>query len=218
MKRLLKGLQKAYKEYEENPYRRIGILNDEILAIVVARIRKEPSLDNFLMFTNCLNFFYSTRLQGAVDKDVFALKNVNKVIIRVAKELEAAWGENGLNLKAEQPSGPVNVKKVERLRRKLKKVLNERRAYSFCTKVFHQLNSQYPILDARINQFMYKEKFKPYRVNFYADHTPYKVFQTAFQDMMKDLGWPLDQVNELDNAIWVYFDKHLARYKSTKSK
>jgi hypothetical protein len=65
---------------------------------------------------------------------------------------------------------------------------------------------------------MNKEKYKPYRVSFYVDHTPYKAFHAAFQDMMKDLGWPLDQVNELDNAIWVYYDKNQSRYKSPKSK
>jgi hypothetical protein len=212
MKKLKRSLEKAHDEYLNDPFRRIGMLNDKVLAGIVKDIRKNPSLDNFIMFTNCLNYFYSTRLQAAVDRDSIALKNSSRVIIRVAKELLKAWDEEGLNLKEEISYGPINVRKVERLRTRLKKVLGGRAAYSFCTKVFHQLNSQYPILDIRIYRFMDKRGFRD-KVNFYKKENSYKIFYSKFIDMVVALEWSQDEINELDNAIWVYYDKRKAGYE-----
>ncbi len=200
-KRLKNKLEKYYKLQSSKPEYKIGALNDLILADIIKRIRRKPSLDNFIQFTNCLNFFYSTRLQAAVDTDKRILATKNKIIVQVAKILKNNW-QNGVMINSEKSGGEVNVKKVEKIRVALKKKL-DRGAYSFSTKVFHQLNHHYPIIDANVNRFMSKHKYKE-GINFYNDKNTYSDFYTRYLTMMKDLKYRKNQVNKIDNSIWVY--------------
>jgi hypothetical protein len=181
------------------------------LANLVKNIRKSPELDNFIIFTNCINYFYSTRLQAAVTQEYRSLNTRNKVIICVARALEQVWNDETICLNKERQGGKVNVQKVERLRQRLDQVM-KRGSYSFTTKVFHQLNSQYPILDTRVNQFM-KLKILDRKINFYKQGNPFGVFYNEYTKMMKKLDWPMDRVNELDNAIWIYHGKYIAKSK-----
>lgn len=211
MKRIINALNRSYNAYATLDEYRLGALNDVVLANLVENIRKSPSLDNFIIFTNCVNYFYSTRLQAAVTQEYRSLNTRNKVIIRAAKVLESAWKDNVIRLNKEKQGGKVNVEKVEWLRQRLDIVM-KRGSYSFTTKVFHQLNSQYPILDARVNQFM-KLKILDRRINFYNHNNSFSVFYNEYILMMKKLKWAEDQVNELDNAIWVYHGKYIAKSK-----
>jgi len=202
---LKKQLKEAHEKFQTRPVFKVGKLNDVLLAEIIERIRANPSLENFILFTNCLNFFYSTRLQSAVNKDNDVVKSKNDIIINVAKKLKEN-SSKGLRLIAEKNGGEINPEKVEKLRVDLKEYLN-RGTYSFSTKVFHQLNSNYPILDANVNKFMQVNKFKKGK-NFYSDKVDYATFYSAYQNMMEKIGWDKSKVNELDNAIWVLVDSN----------
>ncbi|MGN7824897.1 hypothetical protein ACTJJB_32535 [Chitinophaga sp. 22536] len=209
MKRLINQLNKAYNEYSDSDVCRLGKLNDMVLARLVKDIRQTPSEDNFIIFTSCINYFYSTRLQAAVNQDRRTLNTWGKVIIRIAKVLEAAWDDEEICLKKEKQGGKVDTKKVEHLRELLHDKI-DRGTYSFTTKVFHQLNSQYPILDGRVNQFMEQIILKR-KGHFHKRETPFSTFYSEYIQMMERLQWPVNQVNELDNAIWFYYSKHMAK-------
>lgn len=210
-KRLQKKLEKAYTKYKTDKDYRVGILNDKLLRCQVEEINKNPSLDNFISFTNCLNFFYSTRLQAAVDRENELLLSKNRIIVSIAEILKKNW-KKGFKLYEEFEKKKVDTKKVEALRTLLYQFLN-RQCYSFTTKVFHQLNNQYPILDRNVNLFMKKEGYAE-GVNFYNSNNSYGIFYDHYKNMLKDLSYSVNVVDKVDNAIWVHVAQHQSDYLS----
>lgn len=214
---LNENLTRAFKKYQTEPIFKVGILNDELLAEIIEKIRHNPTLENFILFTNCLNFFYSTRLQAAVDRDDDVLKTKNDIIINVAKKLQRNWKE-GLVLCNEANGEKINCQKVEDLRIDLKDYL-KRGTYSFSTKVFHQLNDGYPILDTNVNKFMQVEAFRN-GYNFNLKDVSYCTFCSTYMEMMDSIKWRRENLNSFDNAIWVHVDSNREKYfkKRTKKK
>jgi hypothetical protein len=198
--RLKKNLCNSLEIYNTGDIHKIGKLNDKLLAELVMRIRLKPSLNNFILFVNCLNFFYSTRLQASKG-------NKNDIIIKVARILKENWS-SGLRLKEEQQGSRLNVEKVDVLRNAIFNTL-KRNAYSFSTKVFHQLNYGYPILDNNVNIFLKRESYGC-RVNFY--NNDYAEFKRCFYDLVNDIRWPVNSINKLDRAIWGIVSRNEKKY------
>lgn len=214
-KRLYKALNKNLEGFDTAMQFKIGITNDLVLKIILKRIQKEPSIDNFIMFTNCLNFFYSTRLQAAVNNAKYKVKTKSRIIITVAKYLKSNWQE-GLQLSSESKKKCVDCNKVEQMRKDLKKSLG-RGSYSFSTKVFHQLYSNYPILDTNMNAFMHKEGYK-YRVNFYNDSNTYQTFHDHYLEMIENIQWEKNDINSFDTSVWIQVTNNSKRYFPKRKK
>lgn len=210
---LKKQLEFAYRSFSKDPIHKVGRLYDMILSDIIKDLNQNPELEQFILFTNCLNLFYSTRLQAAVNKKSDVHNTKNKIILKVAILLQENW-KKGICLSKETQTTILRKEKVEQLR----KLLNEnlgRHAYSFTTKVFHQLNCNYPILDRNVFTFMRKENFNN-RTNFYNASQPYSTFLKCYHNMMHEINWPENKVNELDNAIWVHVDNHKPKYFNLK--
>lgn len=201
-----KELKASLKIYNTIEIHKIGKLNDQLLKELVSRIRKNPTLDNFIVFVNCLNYFYSTRLQASKG-------NNSELIIKVAKILKANW-KAGILLKNEIAEQELSCYKIDNLRDQIFASL-KRNAYSFSTKVFHQLNYAYPILDANVNCFLKKEGYGV-GVGFYTNN--YQVFYDVFHRMVKDMQWPTDQINTIDRAIWGIVARNEKKYFSARYK
>jgi hypothetical protein len=182
-------LQKCLKIHNTNKHL-VGRLNDKLLQSILKEIRQNPKLDYFVQFINCLNYFYSTRIQLAKGR-----KDDN--VIRIAKIIFDNWKE-GLNLSSINISEEVNTTKVEMLRKKIYDTVSVD-LFSLTTKIFHQLNSQYPIYDSRVCSFL-KKKALIGRINIKND---YDVFYSSYLAVVQKIGWPKNQINEFDTAIWV---------------
>ena len=72
--------------------------------------------------------------------------------MKIAKILFNNW-TNGLNFSVIRGQKQVDTKKVEILRNKIQNKLGVD-LFSLTTKIFHQLNSQYPIYDSRVCKFL----------------------------------------------------------------
>jgi hypothetical protein len=214
-KRLKNRLVKQISNIDSNVEFKVGITNDRLLKILIENIRSDPSFDNFVIFTNCLNFFYSTRLQAAVNQNKRALKTKARIIYRVSEYLRGNW-EDGLQLNDVNEGGSIDEKKVDKLRKALKTKLG-RGSYSFSTKVFHQLNSKYPILDRNVNAFMQKNGYKR-GIDFYKTEATYTAFTAKYFLMMNDLVWDSADVNNFDIAIWLHVSNNRLTYFPKKPK
>lgn len=185
----------------------VGKMNDILLKEILLEIREKPTLGNFVMFVNCLNFFYSTRLQAAKgDRD--------EIIIKVAQLLKSNW-RNGIKLFEEIQGGECNLKKIDLLRDQMFITLN-RHAYSFSTKVFHHLNNLYPILDLNVRTYMKNEFYQFHKSSFYTK--PYDFFYLKYMEMVNQLKWPKNKIDELDVAIWITVNNNRKKYFPKKTK
>lgn len=201
--KLNRKLKASYKLFNKRPEYRVGIQNDIILKDILNKIENEhTSLDNFIAFTNCLNFFYSTRLQTNIDKNRKSILNRNLVVVWVAKFLQANWN-NGLMLAEERKTKSITVKKVDKMRKALVRKFGKE-LYSFTTKVFHQLNSQYPIIDRNVKDFIRRYNYKN---KILLDQGSYKEFYANYLLMIKDIGWDQNDVDGFDIAMWVHISK-----------
>lgn len=198
-------LRKEFKNFRKTPTFEVGQQNDAILQSIIKNIRRSPDRGNFIQFTNTLNFFYSTRLQANVNSEKRHVKDSATVICTVSEILARNWQE-GICLE-KVPRAPINCEKVERLRQLLHHRMGMR-AYSFATKVFHQLNDRYPILDSNIKEFMTYHQFNQ-GMDFTSRirHRSYEDFVRAYMEMAESLGWSENEVNTLDLAIWAYISK-----------
>jgi hypothetical protein len=72
--------------------------------------------------------------------------------------------------------------------------------FSLTTKIFHHLNSQYPIYDTMVSRFL-KEDIQIGRVNLHNDYL------VLYQNCMKGIRlikWNENDVDQFDSAVWVY--------------
>lgn len=195
------SLQTAKTKNQKNCNGIVGRCNDEVLQILLARIYEKPVLRNFISFVQTLNFYYSTRLQTANGKR-------NNTIIKAATLIKSNW-KRKINL-SKVSIREVDVQKVEEFRIVVKKTLGND-YYSFSTKVFHQLNNQYPIVDTNVKKFMKRHGYSKGK-NYSSVSRSYKEFYGDFAEMMKLLRWLPKRVETLDIAIWELVMSHRNYY------
>lgn len=191
---------KKYLERFNTPEFLVGRLNDEVLQFIIGRIEENPE-ERFIQLINTLNFFYSTRIQiakGTRDENV---KKISKI-------LSDNWN-NGWQLNAIKEGVTIEVKYVQEFREKIDSETGKD-FFSLSTKVFHQLNSQYPIYDTRVVNFLNRiGKIKRNEL-----HKSYSSFTTHYFALMDKIGWSRDDVNGFDNAVWIYDAKPVKKSKS----
>lgn len=175
----------------KSPAYLVGRLGNELLQEILEQYKQKPSLNIAIQFISCLNFFYSTRIQ-------LADGTINDNVIKIAKVFHSNW-DKGLNLmKIKQGEEPV-LNQVNKMRLKVKETLGKD-LFSLTTKIFHQLNSQYPIYDSLVNRFL-KKNIKVGRINLSKN---YVVFYENYQKALKLLDWPVSDIDQFDSAIWVF--------------
>jgi hypothetical protein len=182
-------LEHSYKVYQSDEHL-IGRLNDKLLHSILIEIQRKPSISNFVMFVSCINYFYSTRIQAANGA-------IGKNIIKIASILQYNWNRD-IKLKRIINSSEIDPSKVDELRRQIKNAV-KRDLFSLTTKIFHQLSSQYPIYDSRVNKFL-KNRVGVTRINLSKD---YSLFCLIYFIAMEDIEWSLEKVDQFDNAVWV---------------
>jgi hypothetical protein len=134
----------------------------------------------------------------------------NSTVIAAAEILQENWYK-GVVLDQVRQGEPVIGEKVEQLRVAISNKLGLQ-FYSFTTKVFHLLNSQYPILDSNVKQFMRERGFSR-RKNFSSKKRSYQEFYAAFVKMIEALSWEKNEVEKLDIAIWEFITQQKTRNK-----
>jgi hypothetical protein len=207
MNKLKKDVMKSLAIYKSPAYL-VGRLGNELLQEILEQYKQKPSLNRAIQFISCLNFFYSTRIQ-------LADGTVNDNVIKIAKVFYSNW-DKWLNLiKIKQGDEPV-LELVNKLRLKIKETAGKD-LFSLTTKIFHQLNSQYPIYDSLVNRFL-KKNIKVGRNNLSKN---YVVFYENYKKALTLLGWPADNIDEFDSAIWVFIGEenklNLKRIKELES-
>lgn len=133
---LRKDIIKSLRRYKSSAYR-VGRLGDDLLQEILKEYKRQPSLDRAIQFISCLNFFYSTRIQ-------LAEGTVNDNVIKIARIFHGNWNK-GLNLIEIKQGQKPSTYLVNQMRIKIKNA-SGKDLFSLTTKIFHQLNSQYPIM------------------------------------------------------------------------
>ena len=182
----------AYKKYKGDDFL-VGRLHNKLLQEILTRIRKQKNKKDFVLFISCLNFFYSTRIQLAED-------GLNFNVVKIAEILRRNW-DIGLNLSSVKQNDRILPSVVQKLREKIH-ISTGIDLISLASKIVHQLNSQYPIYDGRVCDFL-KHKIKIGRINIKDD---YCRFCDYYLNVMNKIDWPVKKVDEYDNAIWVLMD------------
>jgi len=188
-KHLKSKLTKSLSIYNSDKFL-VGRLHNEILHHLIEGYRKSQILSEMVKFISCLNYFYSTRVQAAEGR-------MNDNLVKVAKLIHSNWNK-GLNLEKIKEGDIIDIHLVDKLRKKIYSLLG-RNLFSLATKIFHQLNSQYPIYDSKIKIFL-KSEMKVGRVNLFKS---YPLFYQHYTASMEKIEWDSKKVDQFDSAIWV---------------
>jgi len=192
---LKKTLEQSLSDFRSLDNYYTGRMNNILLQKLLANIYNNPTHDNFFHFVNCLDFLYSSGLKY---KD----KNQNTKL-KVTTILFNNW-DNGLCLKEIKTAPAIHFDKLDSLRNEIKHIGDY---YSFTTKVFHQMNSDYFIWDKHVVKFMLYHNF----LNTDSKKTTYRNYYEQVITMKNEIHWDKSH-DELDISIWMYVDNNKSRY------
>jgi hypothetical protein len=164
--------------------------NDSVLEILLNDVRKRPSKITIARFANTLNSYYNA-----------GLRYERGSMLKVVEIINQQW-KKGLKLGEIYEGQDVNTNKVDKLRSIFYNNLTKD-YYSYVTKIFHQLNSQYPIYDRLMIGFLKKEKTL---IKNNIKNYEYAMFLESVTATMHKYKWNPEDVNGFDNAIWVYMN------------